>query len=235
MDISMMSTKRKILSLILKLVIIVSATVGVYLSAADGLIAFMSGNRVFRFFTIQSNIAIALVCTIGAVLLLRNKPVPNGWFVFKYVFTVAITLTGAVFCFMLAPTLGDQAWTLRNILTHVVVPIASIIDLFVTGVYGDIQKKHIPYVTLPPLAYVIYATIAYIAGVEFSPGRNYPYFFLNWDSPAGAFGFCKELPFMGCVWWILLLSLLILGVGLIYVLILNKMKRDSNGIYQRQR
>ena len=120
-------------------------------------------------------------------------------------------------------------------LTHVVVPIASIIDFFVTGVYGDIQKKHIPYVTLPPLAYVIYATIAYIAGVEFAPGKNYPYFFLNWDSPAGAFGFCKGLPFMGCVWWILLLSLLILGVGLIYVLLLNKMKRDSNSIYQKQR
>lgn len=235
MEISMMSTKRKVLSLILKLVIVVSATVGVYLSATDGLIAFMSGSRVFRFFTIQSNIAIAIVCAIGAVLLLRNKPIANGWFVFKFVFTVAITLTGAVFCVMLAPTLGDQAWTMRNILTHVVVPIASIIDFFVTGVYGDIQKKHIPYVTLPPLAYVIYATIAYIAGVEFAPGKNYPYFFLNWDSPAGAFGFCKGLPFMGCVWWILLLSLLILGVGLIYVLLLNKMKRDSNSIYQKQR
>ena len=235
MDISMMSTKRKILSLILKVVVIVSATVGVYLSATDGLIAFMSGSRVFRFFTIQSNIAIAIVCAIGAVLLLRNKPIPNGWFVFKYVFTVAITLTGAVFCFMLAPTLGDQAWTMRNVLTHVVVPIASIIDLFVTGVYGDIRKKHIPYVTLPPLAYVIYATIAYIAGVEFASGKNYPYFFLNWDSPAGAFGFCSGLPFMGCVWWILLLSLLILGVGLLYVLILKKMKRSSNGIYQKQR
>ncbi len=234
MEISMMSTKRKLLSLILKVVIVISATVGVYLSATDGLIAFMSGSKVFRFFTIQSNIAIAIVCAIGAVLLLRNKPVANGWFVFKFVFTVSITLTGAVFCFMLAPTLGDQAWTMRNLLTHVAVPIVSIIDLFVTGVYGDIQKKHIPYAILPPLAYVIYATIAFIAGVEFSPGRNYPYFFLNWNSPAGAFGFCSELPFMGCVWWIILLTLLILAVGLIYVLILNRIKRKSNGIYQKQ-
>ena len=64
MEISTMATKRRILSLILKLVIIVSATVGVYLSATDGLIAFMSGSKVFRFFTIQSNIAIAIVCAM---------------------------------------------------------------------------------------------------------------------------------------------------------------------------
>ncbi len=235
MEITTMSAKRKALSLILKCVVVISAAVGTYLSAVDGINIYMSSKMAFMFFTIQSNIAIAIVCAIGAVLLLRNKPVGNGWFVFKFVFTVAITLTGAVFCFMLAPTLGDKALTMRNLLTHVVVPIASIIDLFVTGVYGDIQKKHIPYVTLPPLAYVIYATVAFIAGWEFLPGRNYPYFFLNWNSPAGAFGFSKELPFMGCVWWLILLTLLILGVGLIYVLILNRLKRNSNSIYQKQR
>lgn len=229
MELSTMSTGRRITSLILKCVIVISATVGVYTSATDGFFAFMSGKKVFMYFTIQSNIAIALICAVGAILLLRNKPVKNGWFVIKFVFTVAITLTGAVFTFMLAPTLGDKAWNLRNILTHVVVPLASIADFFLTGVYGDIQKKHVPYVTLPPLAYVIYATIAYIAGWEFTPGKNYPYFFLNWDSPAGAFGFCNELPFMGCVWWIILLSLLILGVGLTYVLILNRMKRKALG------
>ncbi|HBE15179.1 MAG TPA: hypothetical protein DCY72_02880 [Ruminococcaceae bacterium] len=230
-----MSAKRKALSLILKCVVVISAAVGTYLSAVDGINIYMSSKMAFMFFTIQSNIAIAIVCAIGAVLLLRNKPIANGWFVFKFVFTISITLTGAVFTFMLAPILGEKAWSLRNVLTHVVVPLASVADFFVTGVFGDIQKKHIPYVLLPPLAYVIYATVAFIAGWEFLPGRNYPYFFLNWNSPAGAFGFSKELPFMGCVWWLILLTLLILGVGLIYVLILNRLKRNSNSIYQKQR
>lgn len=230
-----MSAKRKALSLILKCVVVISAAVGTYLSAVDGINIYMSSKMAFMFFTIQSNIAIAIVCAIGAVLLLRNKPIANGWFVFKFVFTISITLTGAVFTFMLAPILGEKAWSLRNVLTHVVVPLASVADFFVTGVFGDIQKKHIPYVLLQPLAYVIYATVAFIAGWEFLPGRNYPYFFLNWNSPAGAFGFSKELPFMGCVWWLILLTLLILGVGLIYVLILNRLKRNSNSIYQKQR
>lgn len=235
MEITTMSAKRKALSLILKCVVVISAAVGTYLSAVDGINIYMSSKKAFMFFTIQSNIAIAIVCAIGAVLLLRNKPIANGWFVFKFVFTISITLTGAVFTFMLAPILGEKAWSLRNVLTHVVVPLASVADFFVTGVFGDIQKKHIPYVLLPPLAYVIYATVAFIAGWEFLPGRNYPYFFLNWNSPAGAFGFSKELPFMGCVWWLILLTLLIFGVGLIYVLILNRLKRNSNSIYQKQR
>lgn len=235
MEITTMSAKRKALSLILKCVVVISAAVGTYLSAVDGINTYMSSKKAFMFFTIQSNIAIAIVCVIGAVLLLRNKPIANGWFVFKFVFTISITLTGAVFTFMLAPILGEKAWSLRNVLTHVVVPLASVADFFVTGVFGDIQKKHIPYVLLPPLAYVIYAAVAFIAGWEFLPGRNYPYFFLNWNSPAGAFGFSKELPFMGCVWWLILLTLLILGVGLIYVLILNRLKRNSNSIYQKQR
>ena len=221
----LMSVKRRAASLALKLIVVVAATVGVYLSASGGSYAFMSGARVFMYFTIQSNIAIALICAVGAVLLLRGRPIRNGWYVIKFVFTIAITLTGAVFTFMLAPTLGDKAWDLRNVLTHVVVPITAIVDFFVTGICGNVQKKHIPYTLLPPLAYVIYAVIAFIAGWEFAPGKNYPYFFLNWNSPAGAFGFCKGLPFMGCVWWIILLSLLILGVGLVYVLILNKIKR----------
>ena len=225
MQITTIPSKRRAVSLILKCVVVVAAAVGVYASYIGGLGAFMSGPQVFMLFTIQSNIAIALICAIGAVLLLGKKPVNNGWFILKFVGTVAITLTGAVFTFVLAPTLGDQAWNLRNTLTHVVVPIAAIIDFFVTGVFGKLEKKHTFFSLLPPIAYIIYAAIGFVNGWEFVPGKNYPYFFLNWGSPAGAFGFCAELPFMGCVWWILIGMALILLLGLIYVLIVSAMKR----------
>lgn len=220
-----MSPSRKAVSLILKIIVVIAAAVGVYLSAVGGLSAFMSGKRVFMYFTIQSNIAIALICAVGAVLLFVKRPIKNGWFIVKFVGTVAITLTGGVFSFILAPTLGDMAWNLRNILTHVVVPLCAIADFFVAGVYGDLKKSHVPYATLPPLAYVIYAAIAYVQGWEFAPGKNYPYFFLNWGSEAGAFGFSSELPYMGCAWWIAAGAALICGVGLLYIVIINKMKR----------
>lgn len=128
--------KQKAVSCVLKIVVIFSAILGTFLSAYAGRHSFMGGSRVFMYFTIQSNIAIAIICAAGLKGLFRNK---SRW-VIKFVGTVSITLTGAVFCFVLAPTLGNAAWNLQNILTHVVVPVAAIIDFFVVGVSSNIKK-----------------------------------------------------------------------------------------------
>ncbi len=218
-------TKSKTVSIILKVIVILSATVGVFISAYASKETFMGGGRVFMYFTIQSNIAVALLAVIGMLFLAKGSRAGSAWYVVKFVGTVSITLTGAVFTFILAPTLGPYAWNLQNILTHVVVPAAAILDFFVTGVYGDLKKSDVAYVILPPLAYAIYAGIGYAAGWEFSAGVNYPYFFLNWGSPAGAFGFIDQLPFMGCVWWILALLALLLIAGYLYLLIIEGIKK----------
>ena len=220
-----MSRERKILSAVLKTVVFVSAVLGTILSAVAGRYVFMGGGRVFMYFTIQSNLALALLCAVGLVLLLRKKPVPDPWYTVKFVGTVSITLTGMVFCFVLAPTMGNAAWTPANILTHVVVPVCSVADFFVTGVYGEIGMNRILWVTVPPLVYAVYAGIGYALGWEFAPGTRYPYFFLNWGSPAGAVGFSRELPFMGCVWWILALLVLLLLCGTLYLRILNRCRK----------
>ena len=222
------SVKRRTASLILKCIVILAAAIGTYLSAVGGSRGFMIGSKAFMYFTIQSNILIALICAVGAVLLLRKTKVKDRWYTVKFVGTVSITLTGAVFTFVLAPTLGDFAWQIQNILTHLVVPVAAIADFFVTGICGNIPKKHVFFVEVPPLAYVLYAVVCYTAGWTFADGKTYPYFFLNWGSPAGAFGFSGEFPFIGCVWWILIMGAAILGVGRIYLLILDRMKRKSN-------
>ena len=216
---------RKTVSLILKGIVIVCAVTGTAISALAGRNTFMGGSRVFMFFTIQSNIAIALVCLIGAVLLIRKR-IPARWFVVKFVFTVSITLTGVVFCFVLAPTLKGNAWNLQNILTHVVVPIAAVADFFVTGIASDIRKRSVLLVTILPLLYAVYAGIGYVSGWEFIAGLNYPYFFLNWGSPAGAFGFTDGLPFMGCAWWILAILILLIAVGLLYLKVLDLEKKQ---------
>ncbi len=218
--------KTRIASCILKCIVILSAAVGTCLSAIAGGKAFMSGSRVFMYFTIQSNIAIALICTAGMALLAGGRQIGRVWMTVKFMGTIAITLTGLVFCFVLAPTLGPNAWTLYNVLTHVVVPVAAIADFFVTGVYGELPMRRLPWCLLPPLAYAVYAGIGYAAGWEFSEGIHYPYFFLNWGSPLGAFGFGRELPFMGCAWWILALFMLLLIVGWIYISILNRIRRN---------
>ncbi|MBP5631809.1 MAG: GNAT family N-acetyltransferase [Clostridia bacterium] len=216
---------RGTVSLILKIIVVISAVVGTVLSAIAGSRSFMGGGTVFMYFTIQSNIAIAVICAVGAVLLLRKKPVAAPWYVVKFAGTVSITLTGLVFCFVLAPTLGSAAWNIQNVLTHVIVPVAAVADFFVTGVWGNIRYRSVVFVLLPPLAYAVYAGIGFVNGWQFAPGINYPYFFLNWGSPAGAFGFTKGLPFMGCVWWIIALLILLIAVGLAYLAILNAIKK----------
>ncbi len=222
MEKSLITTTRKILSLILKLIVIASAAIGIPMSYHATEDAFMSGHTVFMFFTVQSNILIAVVCLIGGILLIAKARPVNHWFVFKLVATVSITLTGVVFCFVLAPAMQEDAWNVQNILTHVTVPLAAIIDMFVASVDAFIKKVHVLFVTIPPLLYAIYMGIAFVQGWEFAPGYNYPYFFLNWGSPAGALGFSSDLPYMGCVWWILALLLFLILIGLIYRAVINK-------------
>ncbi|MBQ9046756.1 MAG: Pr6Pr family membrane protein [Solobacterium sp.] len=220
-----LSTTGRKASYLLKLVVIVSALIGVLLSAMAGRTAFMGGRRVFMFFTIQSNIAIALICLAGLIMMHRRTKIPAVWYTIKFVGTVSITLTGIVYCVVLAPTLGRFAWALQNVLTHVVVPAAAIIDFFVTGVASEIPVRNVFWVIVPPLLYAVYAGIGYIAGWEFMEGIHYPYFFLNWGSPAGAFGFTDGLPYMGCAWWILLLLLFLIGVGRLYLALIGIIKR----------
>ena len=217
-----MSKTRKLISWFLKLIVIVSATVGTVMSAVAGRNSFMSGSRVFMYFTIQSNIAVAFISVIGLFFLLRNKAVSNAWYVVKLAGAVSITLTGVVFTIVLAPTLGAFAWKAQNVLTHIVVPTAAVADFFVTAPDTRINKKNVLFVLVPPLLYALYAGIGYIRGWDFAKGKNYPYFFLNWGSPAGAFGFTGELPYMGCVWWILILLVFLIAVGLIYLAIADR-------------
>ena len=222
---SKISSGRKWLSCALKLIVIVSAAVGTFLSAGGAKGKFMSGSRAFMFFTIQSNILIAVICAVGLCLLLRKRPVSRKWYVVKLTGTVSITLTGVVFVVMLAPLLGSLAWNVQNTLTHVVVPLAAVADFLVIAPGAGIPKKSVFWVFLPPFLYVIYAAIGFVNGWEFIKGQNYPYFFLNWGSPAGAFGFSDRLPYLGCVWWILILMLFLLAVTRAYLALADRIGR----------
>ncbi len=219
------------ISYVLKTIVVVSAVLGIILSAAGGRSKFMGGKVVFMYFTIQSNIAIAAICAIGLVLMIRHAEVGRVWCVIKFVGTVSITLTGLVFCFVLAPTMKSNAWNIQNTLTHVIVPAGAIADFLATAPFvpAEIKGRDVLFVTVPPLLYCVYAAIGYVRGWQFSPGFNYPYFFLNWGSPAGVFGFSNQLPFMGTGWWIIALLLLLILVGYLYLAVVRLIRRRRGG------
>lgn len=217
----------KALSITLKLVVIISAVTGTVMSAYAGGNTFMGGSRVFMYFTVQSNIAVALISMAGCYLLMRKKAAGSIWYVVRLAGTVSITLTGVVFAVLLAPLLGEAAWSVPNTLTHLVVPLAAAADFFLVMPVAQIKRRNVIYVIIPPLLYAVYAGIGYVKGWEFAGGQTYPYFFLNWGSPAGAFGFTDELPYMGCVWWILALLLFLIITGWCFLAAADKIEKKN--------
>ncbi len=111
------SRTRKTVSDVLKLIVILCAAAGTLISARAGRSSFMGGSQVFMFFTIQSNIAVAVLCAAEAILLARGRVIREAWYVVKLAGAVSITLTGIVFAVLLVPVLGDGAWSLQNTLT----------------------------------------------------------------------------------------------------------------------
>lgn len=210
---------QKILSIILKIIIFISSFYGIYLCM--NINGFMGGFNSFMYFTIQSNIWIGLTSLIGIILiiyeLIKNKNITKRWMhIIKLVFTVSITLTGCVFCFVLVPTMNNDVWNITNILTHVVVPITSIIDFIIYDNYKFKYKDSL-YCTIPPLCYLLFATIGYILNWNFGT-TNYPYFFMNYSSPAGIFGFSNIAPYyIGSFYWIIILIIFVLGISNLYI------------------
>ncbi len=205
---------------------------------------FMGGpNILFKYFTFQSNVWIALFGLIAGISQLRNVKsgvyeFSRATYIIQYVFTVSITLTGIVFCFVLLPTaIKDPA--LRSVMLdwpqifmHVIVPILSVIDFLAWTRPVNFRFKAFDflYTLIPPIYYWGFSAIGYFQNWDFG-GTNYPYFFLNYGSPAGFVGFSREMPyFMGTLWWIIAIGIFVSLVARIYHQLLTKFmdsKRDK--------
>ena len=144
----------KLVSLFLELAAAVCMIAGITLTSQMGG-GFMGGGKAFLYFTVQSNLWIGAVCALFFALNVFSliKPafvIPHALHILKYVFTVSITLTGLVFCCVLAPTMPGSFSSAANVLTHVVVPIAGICDLFLCRPQ-EIGYKEFAFALIPPL------------------------------------------------------------------------------------
>lgn len=226
-------TIQRAISLILQLLTASCTIAGIVLTLQMGG-DFMAGGTAFLYFTVQSNLWIGAVCAVffvlGIAALFRpSLRIPRALHVIKFVFTVSITLTGIVFCCVLAPTMPGSFKSAANVFTHVVVPLASVADFFFCRPQHIVYRQF-AFALIPPVYYLVFAGVGYALNWDFGGGNNYPYFFLNWDSPAGAFGFSSEMPyFMGCVWWIVLLILFISGISIGYIALIRKLNKRTNG------
>ncbi len=213
---------KKSLSLALNLIIVYLSVAGVIMSCTAPIGAIVSGKYAILYFTVQSNVFIGCVSFVCAIMLIMELSggktvVSRRFFILKHIFTVSITLTGVVFCFILAPFIVSRAFTLCNVITHVLVPVFAVLDYFLC--FADrfyCSKKEACYALIPPVLYVAFTTIGYFCGLRFESGVNYPYFFLNWGNPAGAIGFSDKPPYVGVVYMIVALAGLVAGISLLY-------------------
>ena len=163
------------------------------------------------------------------------KKIEKSMFFAKYIFTVCISLTGLMFCSFLGPFADKSyhAWSVSGILTHVITPTLVITEFFVQERRFYISKKAVFCTLIPPLIYLTFTSILYFINLDFGRGENFPYFFMNYFSPAKLMGFSSQLPyFMGTLYWFMLILLIILLLGLILKKINNKILKNKLNNYK---
>ncbi|MCQ2145033.1 MAG: Pr6Pr family membrane protein [Bacteroidales bacterium] len=207
-------------SIALKALLALCAGVGIVLTMTNGHDGTIRWSYLL-YFTIQSNIWVMLLAIAGIVIMLKNKESDRVWSILDLVVTVAITLTGFVYCFVLAPTI-ENPFRIDSVLVHVCSPVLAIVDYLVCGGMLTLKGKDSYWSIIPPFYYLIFASIGYVCNWPFSATTNYPYFFLNWGSPMGAFGIGSEFPFMGVMWYVLCIIIFLVLISRLYILIANR-------------
>ncbi|MBE7088559.1 MAG: hypothetical protein E7370_03450 [Clostridiales bacterium] len=220
---------KKSLSTILKILTVVASLLGVTLALAR---AELDGYHPWwtrlLYFTNLSNIWIGLC--MGVLLIFSATDYNGVWkkrfYTLKFVFTVSIAITAIVFCALLAPFAEEDynAWSFANLLTHIFAPAFAISDFFLDDYPLHMRGLKPLYSTIPPLIYFVFSIILGALGVDFGRGVTYPYFFLDFNTPAGFFGFvpAEPRPYIGAFYWILVLLILVLLLGWAFAVLKSK-------------
>lgn len=187
------------ISIVYRLFFILIGFSGIYLGLSEeNEDAFMGHGTAINFYTLQSNIWVLVleVYLLFHTILKHRKgheteqerelENQSAWNlgVFKYVFTVSITLTFLVYWFMLAPYIGAQDLLKpSNILLHGISPVMMLLDfLFFDSEY--VFSKRAEVLTLiPAIYYLIFILLrAEISPISLAFGSRYPYWFMDVDA-----------------------------------------------------
>ena len=184
--------KRRKTSVLLKCVILAVVIYGVIMSMDDP--------YTFTKFTTLSNIgmgaAMLLFIAVEAAGLRAGRDLRKQWmFVFKFMMTLGVIITFAMYITMIAPKdphglLG--AYTNHHygsLMLHMVSPALSIVDFYVFDDRYVPKFIHAPFSILPPLAYVAVIYRLAMNGYRWPHGKWAPYTFLNFGAPTGWWGF----------------------------------------------
>lgn len=222
-------------SLIFKLISLIASVYGLCFTIKE--------LKSFTYYTTLSNVAIDVVLIIAIImdvlLITKGKNYKtNGFYICKYMMTVAISLTLLIYMFILAPTskAGFFGSYFNNyggsFGVHFIGPVFAILDFLLFDYDYKSKRSHGVFAVIPPLCYVAFVVILATAGVRW--GEMYaPYNFLNYGAPTGWFGWdLSQLSStslgIGVAYLIVVLLIFFLLLGQLYLWISNKRRNNLN-------
>ena len=207
------------LSIILKSVIIIFSFIGFIITIIDAIQD--SSGLIFTYFTIISNFFILvstfifLISDIGRYFN-RFINVNRIFFLIRFCSLIAITITGCLFDFVLAPVGGmDLLASLDSVCFHVIVPFFSIIDFLVCNITYKIRWKDVFLSLVYPILYLIMIMILSYNGVRWDDGTTFaPYPFLDYNAST----WFSKGEYLGVFYWIIILIIVFFLVASFYKL-----------------
>ena len=182
---------KRLLSLVLNIFIVwsVATAVGQMLFFRGEGNMQVSGLAAFRYFTVDSNILVAIA---SAALILRGGGGPKvkdpaGVIILKYMGTTAVTVTMVTVLLFLGPTMGyEYMFTGINLYLHLLVPLAAILSFVFFDGNRDLHPLCVVFSILPTFCYgAIYIWQVVYVGPENGGWRDFYGFNVNgnWRVP----------------------------------------------------
>lgn len=221
-----MNKKENLISAISKLLLVVGVIIGVWASLLQE--GFFNPKH-FLYYTIQSNIEIAIICFVSLLFIFSKKEIPSIVYTLKFIFTVAITLTGLVFNFILYPASIFSTHPLNplstaNFFTHIFVPILSLVDFFIFDYKMKITKKTFFLGLITPLIYFIFVMFCTKVGIRFNGNLFVPYFFLDYKANSW---FQLGDGKIGVFYWVIIQVLIVLLISSVLLFFMKKRKNKN--------
>lgn len=169
------------------------------------------------YYTMQSNLLGLVWMVLLVVRTVKDLRAsgPSGWSTpsprFGGAVMMALTVTMLIYLVVLLPQSepGYVPFTLTDTLVHVVAPVLLILDWALFSPKGRFRGWDPLLWAVLPYLYLLFAFGWGALGGEFSPGRSFPYPFMDIDS----------LGLTGVALWIAALTAALIVVGYLYVLI----------------
>jgi hypothetical protein len=164
-----------------------------------------SGINFFSYFTILTNLFVAVVLIVSAINRIRRKTPTETGDILRGSATVSIAIVGIVFGLLLSHMdSGMIPWT--NFVVHYLIPVIMVLDWLIQPPTAKLVARHIGYWIIYPIVYLIYSLI------RGAFTNWYPYWFIDpAKSPGGWTG--VTLFAAAITLGFLLISFLLLWLG----------------------